>query len=179
MNNLWWKLFWRTALRIVVAGFALGGLYFPVTFTFILIFGLLFNYPAYENLGLPLGFYVVVVLISGGLGCIFGVILGVIEGIIQGIATLTIVRFFFFPPHDEIQLKYSLTISSLVISLIVSYLYFTKYLPGMSGAMLIIPLIITVSANVWIVRRIGEWYLSELALSLPIELQRADAGDEP
>jgi ACR3 family arsenite efflux pump ArsB len=46
--------------------------------------------------------------------------------------------------------------------------------PGTWSAILILPLIIAVIANVWIVRKMGEWYLSEAASSLPDEFY-----DEP
>jgi hypothetical protein len=181
VNNLWWKLFWRTALRITGAGFIFGSLYAPIFYTLIFAFNLLFNRSSYGTLAAILGFYILSVVLGAVFGCIFGTILGAILGIIQGVATLMVVRFFFFPPQDEIQLKYSLIGSGLIVSVIVSYIYFAKYLPGMSGIMLIIPLMIAVIANVWITRKMGEWYLDEVAFfaSSTDGLESSNASREP
>jgi hypothetical protein len=179
VNHLWWELFWRVASRITGAGFVLGWLYAPIFYTLIFIPNLLFNHSAYENVVAILGFYVVTVLVGAVFGCIFGTILGAVLGVIQGVVTLVIARYFFYPPHDEIQLKYSLTASSLIVSLVVGYVYLAKVLPGMSSLMFIVLHIITVIANVWMVRKIGDWYLSKADFSLSDEFQPTDAGDEP
>ncbi len=181
MNNLWWKLFWRVASRITGTGFVLGGMYAPIFYTLIFIPSLIFNHAAYENVVAILGFYVVTVLIGAVFGCIFGAILGAILGVVQGAVICGIARYFFFPPQDEIRLQYSLAASSLIVSLVVSYLYFAKVLAGMSSLMFIVLLIMTVITNVWIIRKIGDWYLNEAAFffTLANEFQHADTGDEP
>lgn len=112
------------------------------------------------------------VVFGAGFGCVFGTILGAIMGIMQGLTTLIVLRF--VARRDEIRLKYSLTASSFIAGLIVSYFYFARLFPGTWSAILIMPLIIAVIANVWIVRKMGEWYLSEAASSLPDEFY-----DEP
>lgn len=159
----------------------LGGLFAPVFYTLVLIPNLIFNSSAYENMGAILGLYLVSVFAGAIFGCIFGTILGAILGITQGIITSIIVRHFSFPPRNEVQLKYTLTVSAAVVSLIIVCLYFAKVLPGLLGIMFILPVIIVTLVNVWIIQRIGDWYLSQLAFFLPVteEFQRADAGDEP
>lgn len=175
MNYLWLRLFWRAITRIGAAGLILGGVYFPIIFTIVLIFNLLFHASDYHNLGATLIVYVLAVVFGGIYGGIFGAILGLILGIMQASMLFVALRFFVHHPYFQ-QI---LSISSGAISLVITSIYFSDFFPGMPGVMLIIPLILTIITNVWIVRKIGVWYLSEAALPPAEKFERADAGDEP